>query len=318
MNQFTGQNPFANQQATTNGGGNVNTSRQFNANNTDFLSNIQTGVSSGGQRMVIGGQEKQGKTSLICDAPRALLIPLEQGFASQNVPRTPLLTSFRDVMGVLGEVKTRCMRGEFQPRTLAFDSATALERLIHTEVLSRDPKYQPGNAQALTMEAALGGYGKAYQFANELFAEFLNACDELVLNAGLNILLTAHVFAARQMDPAFGEFDQWDLLLHSPKNNRTYGKREMITQWADLIGIIHEPFFITKSSDGSNFAQANSLNKGRVLAVERTPQYVAGNRYGVSGTVPIPDPTRNRYGTAWNALAQEIYNARGIDVFNRD
>lgn len=284
----------------------------------NLLASVTSGRSSGGQRFVIGGQEKLGKTSLACDAPRTLLVPLEQGFAAQSTMRTPMLNSFAEVMGLLGEVKSSCQRGDFKPRTLAFDSGTALERLIHDEVLRRDPKYSADNAQALTMEAALGGYGKAYQFANELFANFLGACDELVLNAGLNIVLTCHVFPAKQMDPAFGEFDQWDLLLHSPKNNRTYGKREMVTQWADLIGILHEPFFITKGSEGSNFAQANSLNRGRVLAVERTPQYVAGNRYGVKGTVPIPDPTQNRFGTAWNALAAAIYNASGVDVGNHD
>lgn len=293
------------------GGSNVGTGGSI-------LAGITSGRSSGGQRIVIGGQEKLGKTSLACDAPRTLLIPLEQGFAAQNAMRTPMLTSFDQVMSLLAEIKASCQRGDFQPRTLSFDSGTALERLIHDATLRRDPKYSQNNAQALTMEAALGGYGKAYQFANELFANFLGACDELVLNAGLNIVLTCHVFAARQMDPAHGEFDQWDLLLHSPKNNKTYGKREMVTQWADLIGIVHEPFFITKGAEGSNFAQANSMNRGRVLAVDRTPQFVAGNRYGISGTVPIPDPTKNRFGTAWNALAQAIHNACGVDVFNRD
>ena len=292
-------------------------SQAASAGTSNILANVTTGRARMGQRIVIAAQEKMGKTSLACDGPRVLLVPLEQGFATMNVPRTPLLNSFEEVKQLLGEVKAQCIAGTFQPKTLAFDSASMLERMIHDAVLRRDKKYLPGNAGGLTMEAALEGYGKAYQYANELFGEFLALCDELVINAGLNIILTCHIFAAKQIDPAFGEYDQWDLLLHSPKNNKSYGKREMITQWADMIGFLHEPMFIAKG-ENSNFSQGTSLRQGRVLAVERTPGYVAGNRYGVSGTVPIPDPTKHRFGTGWNSLANAIHNASGIDVFNKD
>ena len=167
------------------------------------------------------------------------------------------------------------------------------------------------------METAHGGYGKAYAYANGLFDEFLKACDELAIFGGINIIFTCHVFAAKQTDPAYGEYDQWDLLLHSPKNNRTYGKREMLTQWADMIGFLHEPMFITKG-EGENLQRAQSKNMGRVLGVSRTPGYVAGNRYGLTGEITIPDPSRHKFGTAWNVLADAIWNAKGIDVYNRD
>ncbi len=281
----------------------------FGQSNTSILSGVTTGIANSGQRIVISGVEKVGKTTLACNAPRALLVPLEIGYAAMNVPKTPMLTSFEQVMSLIGEIKDQAQRGQFQAQSLVFDSATALERLIHDAVLRRDPAYMQKNAKALTMEAALGGYGKAYQFANELFDQFTKACDELAVYGGINIILTCHVFAAKVVDPAYGEYDTWDLLLHSPKNQKNYGKREMITQWADMVGFLHEPLFVTK---GENMAQATSLNRGRVLAVDRTPGYVAGNRYGVAGTVPIPPVG------GWNSIAHAIYNASGIDVFNRD
>jgi hypothetical protein len=281
----------------------------FGQRPSSILSNISQGVGRTGQRIVISGVEKVGKTTLACNAPRALLVPLEIGYAAMGVPKTPMLTSFEDVMSLIAEVKDQAQRGQFQPLSLVFDSATALERLIHDAVLRRDPAYMQKNAKALTMEAALGGYGKAYQFANELFDQFTKACDELAVYGGINIILTCHVFAAKVIDPAYGEYDTWDLLLHSPKNQKNYGKREMITQWADMVGFLHEPLFITK---GEGMNQATSLNRGRVLAVDRTPGYVAGNRYGVSGLIPIPPVN------GWNSVAHAIYNASGIDTFNRD
>lgn len=278
-----------------------------------ILGGITTGMSSTGQRIVISGVEKVGKTTLACSAPRALLVPLEIGYASMSVAKTPMLGSFAEVMALIGEVKAQAQRGAFPYMTLVFDTATALERLIHDAVLQRDPSYHNKNAKALTMEAALGGYGKAYQFANELFDTFTRACDELAMYGGINIVITCHVFAAKVVDPAYGEYDTWDLLLHSPKNQKNYGKREMITQWADMVGFLHEPLFVQKT-EGEQLQRATSMNRGRVLAVDRQPGYVAGNRYGISGQIPIPPQG------GWNSLAHAIYEASGhnIDVFNRD
>ena len=174
-----------------------------------------------GIRAVISGVEKVGKTTLACSAPRTLLVPLEQGFASVSINKTPMLEAFSDVLTLLDEIITKCQQKQFPYQTLAFDSATALERLIHDAVLRSDPQFIKGNKKALTMEAALGGYGKAYQYANELFAQFLARCDYLAVNHAINIILTCHVFAAKVIDPTAGEYDTWDLLLHSPKNQKS-------------------------------------------------------------------------------------------------
>lgn len=306
-------NPFANIQLG--GGGNAPSNFGGSAAGTSVLSGVTTGMSAMGQRIVISGVEKVGKTTFSCMAPRTLLVPLEIGYAAMPVAKTAMLTSYEQVMGMIAEVKAGCQNGTFNYQTLVFDSATALERLIHDAVLRRDPSYHNKNAKALTMEAALGGYGKAYQFANELFDDFTKACDELAMYGGINIVITCHVFAAKVIDPAYGEYDTWDLLLHSPKNQKNYGKREMITQWADMVGFLHEPLFVTKA-EGDQLARATSMNRGRVLAVDRQPGYVAGNRYGIGGTIPIPAPPN----LGWNSLANAVYEAsRGvIDVFNRD
>jgi hypothetical protein len=264
-----------------------------------------------GIRAVISGIEKVGKTTLACNAPRALLVPLEQGFAGVVVNKTPLLTTYSDLMILLSEIIAKVQTGEFPYQTLVFDSATALERMIHDAVLQADPTYGKGNKKALTMESALGGYGKAYQYSNELFHGFLQQCDWLATHGGINIILTCHVFAAKVMDPAFGEFDTWDLLLHSPKNQKTHGKREMLTQWADLIGFLHEPLFVAEV-EGKSLMRGISANKGRILGVNRTPGFVAGNRYGMLNDISIPKTG------GWNSLAHEVYNSSGLDYFNRD
>jgi hypothetical protein len=273
-----------------------------------MLGSVTQGIQQTGQRIVIAGVEKIGKTTMACSSPRPLLVPLEMGYAAMTVPKTRVPQSFAEVMGLIAEVKAAAQRGQFPGQTLVFDTGTALERLIDLQTIADDPTSQQ---KKLTMETAHGAYGKAYAYSNMLFDRMLKALDELAIFGGINIVITAHVFASRGIDPIHGEFDTWDLLLHSPKNQKTHGKREMLTQWADLVGFLYEPIFITKG-EGETLARGTSKNQGRVIGVSRTPGYVAGNRYGLNGEIPIPPIN------GWNYLADAIYNRSGIDVYNRD
>jgi hypothetical protein len=276
-----------------------------------ILANVTTGISRTGLRIVIAGQEKMGKTTLCAGAPGALLIPLEVGFGGVNVSKTPMLQTWEEVTALMAEIITLAQRGQFKYKTIVFDSGTALERHIHDAVIRRDPGFRAGGKKVITMESAHGGYGKAYNLANEEFDQFLQQCDLLAVYAGINIVITCHVFSSKIMDPTSGEYDSWDLLLHSPKNQKTYGKRERITQWADIVGFLYEPIFVSKSE---NMTKAVSQNKGRMLGFSRTPSYVAGNRFGINVEVGVPAPPAN----GWNyTLGQALHHFAGIDVFTR-
>lgn len=277
---------------------------------TSILGAVSTGVTRSGLRIVIAGQEKMGKTTLCAGAPGVLLVPLEVGFGGVNVAKTPMLQSWEEVLQLLGEIATLAQRGQFPFKTLVFDSGTALERHIHDAIIRRDPAYRPGSKKVITMESCHGGYGRGYNLANEEFDQFLQLCDQLAVYGGINIVITCHVFASKIMDPTSGEYDSWDLLLHSPKNQKTYGKRERITQWADIIGFMYDPIFVSKTD---NMTKAVSQNKGRVIGFNRTPAYVAGNRFGIMGEYPVPAPPAN----GWNTLAGVLHQFSGIDLFTR-
>ncbi len=277
-----------------------------------ILNTINTGVTRTGLRIVIAGQEKIGKTTLASGAPGALLVPLEVGYAGVSVAKTAMLQSLEDVNQFVSEVMGYAQRGQFPYKTIIFDSATALERHIHDAIIRRDPAYRPGGKKLITMESCHGGYGKGYNLANEEFDHLLQMFDQLAVYGGINIVLTCHVFSNKVMDATAGEYDSWDLLLHSPKNAKTYGKRERITQWADVIGFLYEPVFVSKA-DGATMSRAVSQNKGRVIGLSRTPAYLAGNRFGITGEFPIPGPPAN----GWNTFAQVLHHFSGIDVFTR-
>lgn len=277
-----------------------------------ILQNISSGISPTGIRMVIAGQEKMGKTTFGAGANGVLLVPLEVGYAGVNVSKTPMLQNYDQVKQLMNEVIALAEQGPLPFKTMVFDSATALERHIHDYVLRMDPAFKVGASKTVTMESAHGGYGKAYNLANGIFEELLKQFDTLAVYAGVNIILTCHVFSSKISDPTIGEYDSWDLLLHSPKNQKTYGKRELITQWADVVGFLYEPIYLVANDKGSS-ARAISQNKGRVLGLSRTPSYTAGNRFGLIGELPIPAPPEN----GWNHFANALYTKTGIDIFTR-
>jgi hypothetical protein len=274
-----------------------------------MLENIKsTKDSYAGIRIAIAGVEKSGKTTLVCGSPQALLIPLESGYAGQDVQHIPMITRYQDFVSLLQEITTACEAGNFPFRTVVIDSVTALERLIHEGVLLSDPTYKGGANKNVTMNSAHGGYGKSFDIANERFMELLNIMDVLALHYGINMVFTAHVFADQMLDPQVGEYSSWNIQLHSPKNYKTFGKRELFLQWLDGIFFLHEPLMITEQH---GIKKGISENRGRVLGLSRTPSYLAGNRFGLEGEISIPKEQ------GWNHLAQSIYESCGIDVYHR-
>lgn len=273
-----------------------------------YLAGLKTGTSPSGMRAVIYAVEKMGKTTLTSDAPGAIIVPTEVGVESASLlaQKGDMVVSWDQLMGIQQELMQAGSAGHLVGKTIVYDSATAIERLIHNKIVGNENG--TAGKKAPTMESAMGGYGAAYTYANQLFASFLQTLDYLAVTCRANVLFTAHAFASRAIDPMQGEYDTWDILLHSPKNNKTYGKRELLTQWADLVGFLHEPFYVNKDADS---AIASSAGKGIVLAVARTPQYVAGNRYGVVNPIPIP------LKDGWNHLAHAIYHASGKDFYRR-
>ncbi len=286
-----------------------------------YLAQVSHGAIAAGQRMIVAGPEGIGKTTLACGAPAALLAPMESGSGSISVARLPPLDKWEAVEAVCLELIAASQAGRIaRGSSIIWDSLTALERMIHDFTIRSDPGYKPNNAGKLTMATAHGAYGKAYDVALETFGRFTRYLDALAIHGGINCICTCHVFASTVVDPAHGEYRSWDLLLHSPKNEKTYGIREFATQWADFIGFLHEPIFVMKAEEGAKMAKAVSGGQGRVIAVDRQPGWVAKNRYQLGGLVAIPDPAKSGgLGQTWNHLAAAIYEGSGktIDLYNR-
>ena len=260
-----------------------------------------------GIRMVVYAQEKMGKTTFATAAPDAVLIPLEQGYADVDTSKVlvaPMVKTLPELYAQLQDIYKRCADGTFPKKSVVFDSVTALERIIYASITEAeaDPKHK-------TMNAAMGGYGKAYDYAMGLFTGILDGLDHIVTYHGINVIFTAHAFSAKHIDPSAGEFDIWDILLHSPKNSKTYGFREVFTQWVDICGFMHDNIIATEQN---GIQAAAKVGEERAMSLTRAPAYVAGNRFKMTGDLVIP------LEGGWNVFANALYAATNerINVYN--
>lgn len=264
-----------------------------------LLSTIRTTRKPRGRRIVIHGKEKMGKSTFLSECPDILVIPLEIGYETEKQKHavTGMCTSLQVFVKAIQDITTLCNANRFPYKALGVDSLTALERLLEKFTIASDPSATANS----TMITVHGGFGKGYDISRKYLEQILQSFDVLAVNYGLDILCTAHSFAGKIADPTAGEYDQWDLLLHSPKDNKKYGNRELVTQWADFIGFIYEPLTVMQTSE--KMARGISQDGGRVLGVDRTPSYVAGNRFGITGEIPLTK------GNSWNAFSSAFLAA---------
>lgn len=254
-----------------------------------FLSKAINRNQAKGIRTAIYGSEGSGKTTLATSAPKTILIPTEDGWIgldkNSDVVILPTVAIYEDIIGINRELAVLFQSdpANFPFKHIVIDSATALERLIHDYTLRSDPKYA---TTKLTMESAHGGYGASYNFANDLFTKLLSTFDWFVAR-GINVTITCHAMAITEKDTIAGdEYTSMDCALHSPRNGKSTGKREILKQWVDILGYLHTPVYVTGKEGG--FKTAINASSDKVLGLHGNPKYAAKNRFSVQEPIIIP------------------------------
>lgn len=285
-----------------------------------YLATVQAQPRQEGKILVIAGEVGLGKSTLVSGAPNRLYVPTELGEPQPN--SLPIVTSWETVLGLTDELIATAQAGHAIPGTIVFDSATAMERLLFDYTIRNDKDILAGKklARPLSMETSHEGYGKAYIWAKDKFQEFIDKCNLLRTNVGTHFVFTCHTFTERVIDPTVGEFDKISLLLHSPKNSKNYGNRELLEQQASLIGLLRKPILVSK---GEKFSQAMDAGQGHILSVSPQPSFTAKNRFNLTDDISmvydrsVTDGENSK--NLWNNLANAVWQGSGnkVDLFNR-
>jgi hypothetical protein len=263
-------------------------------------------------RGLIYGCEKSGKTTLAASVPNPLFILLDDALGINLVDSTELITTHSDFIdtlksGVIKELKA----GTFNYESIVIDDFTALERLIHKEILEKH-----GGDPSLTIASCLGGYGKGYDLATLMFADVIALLDVISLGYGINVFATAHSQNVTKVDSETGEYTYTSIQLHSPLDGKRGGKRELAIQWADLLIYLRQPLKIVGGKGNKGGVGLAKADGSIVAEVCPNVSFVAGNRYGLSESVNIPRFDSIDDNRSWDYVAMEIKNTSGLDFMS--
>lgn len=236
-------------------------------------------------RMVIHGGEKVGKSSFCAASVNPIFLPTEEGLkglrARAAVPQgKKRLETYEEFRNALTWVKQNAR--SFQ--SVVIDSADWLELLIHAKICRDSRKNNMGEA--------CGGYGKAYLVALDLWQSVLLELDELN-GMGLWIILICHSKSVLFNDPMGEPYDVWTMKLHTPKGQN--GSLELLKEWADIIAFAAAEKMISETQTSKANEKSDKTFRAyetgrRLLHLEPTQAFLAGNRYGLRGSCDLTWP----------------------------
>lgn len=240
-------------------------------------------------KMVIYGPEGIGKSSFAAQAPGALFIDTEGSTVHMDVRRLPTPQSWTMLLQEVDYV----LRTPGLCQTLVIDTADWAERM------ARDHVCNTHNVKGLEDFS----YGKGYVYLYEAMGQLLNQLTEVV-NAGMNVILTAHAKMRKFEQPdELGSYDRWEMKL----TKETPG---MIKEWADLVLFATYETYIIKEQGKEKSNKGKAHGGARVMHTTHHPCWDAKNRHGLPDKLPLDfGQVANLFATQQAAPVQEPASA---------
>ncbi len=226
--------------------------------------NIKSGKVPRPQKIVIYGPEGIGKTTFAASFPDPVFIDTEGSTYHMDVRRVDKPSSWTELLTIVKQFAASpgiC-------KTVVIDTADWAERLCSDEICAKNQKKSIEDF----------GYGKGYTYLQEEFGRLLNALED-VINAGMNVVVTAHAKMRKFEQPdEMGAYDRWEMKL-------TKQVAPMIKEWADMVLFAnYKTYVVTTDKNG----QKHKAQGGkRVLHTSHHPCWDAKNRHGLPEELPL-------------------------------
>lgn len=219
------------------------------------------------KKIVIYGPEGIGKSTFAAHFPQPLFIDTEGSTKELDIARLPAPSSWEMLNQELDFVKQN------KPcQTLIIDTVDWAEALCIEHICAKHGKTGIEDF----------GYGNGYVFEKEEFGRFLNRLTEVV-NAGINVVLTAHAILRKFEQPdELGSYDRWELKLGKKTTNLI---APLVKEWADMVLFAnYKTLAVAVDKDGKKHKAQGGR---RVMYTAHHPCWDAKNRYGLPEEVPM-------------------------------
>ena len=232
---------------------------------------ISTGKKIKPITMILHGVHGIGKTTFGTNAPKPIYITGEE-IEEIDSAKFPKCTSWEDFTKYLTYI--RDFNHDY--KTLVIDTLDSIESLLWKHILKDD--------KSDDMARAMGGYGKAYTLATQMFTEIRDGHLSAIKEKGINIILLCHSTKNKFEDPLTQtSYDIYEMKLH--KNNKGSGAYPVFAEWVSIIAFANfEVFTVKDKKSDKNFAIGDG--ERRMFCTPR-PAYDAKNRYNLDDELPL-------------------------------
>ncbi len=223
--------------------------------------NITTGKVPKAQKVVLYGVEGIGKSTFASQFPDPLFIDTEDSTLHMDVKRFDKPTSWEMLKQQVDYVK------QSRPcQTLVIDTMDWAEALGKRHLMAQNKWSDVGN-----------DYGNKYIALEKEMGNLLNQLSE-VIDAGINVVITAHAMLRKKEEPdEMGAFDRYELKLEKKSAG-------IVKEWADMVLFAnYKTTVITDSKTNSKKATGGQ----RMMYTTHRPAWDAKNRIGLADELPF-------------------------------
>jgi len=223
---------------------------------------ITSGLMPSAQKVVIYGPEGIGKSTFAANAEDAIFIDTEGSTKHLNVKRLPPPTSWSMLLSEVEYIATTpgiC-------KTLVIDTFDKAEQLCIEHVCNAHHK--SGIEEF--------GYGNGYVYVKEELGRGLDKLES-VINAGINVILTAHAQIRKFEQPdELGAYDRYELKLGKRTSSLT---APLVKEWADAVLFANYKTYSIAADEQGRKHKAQGGK--RVMYTAHHPCWDAKNRWGL-------------------------------------
>lgn len=229
---------------------------------------VERGARMTALKVVIYGPEGIGKSSLASQFPNPIFIDTEDSTLHMDVNRLKRPSSFTELLKMIDWVKQNRAYS-----TLIIDTADWAQQLAEKHVLTEN--------SWSSIESP--GYGEGYVKVREEYGKMLDKLTDVV-DAGINVVLTAHAEVKKFEDPTeIGAYDRYELKLAKRSNAQIAG---VTKEWADMVLFLNYKTISVKTGEGFN-ATYKGQGGVRTIFTSHHPAYDAKNRFGLPAEMPL-------------------------------
>lgn len=242
-------------------------------------------------RMFLYGTKGIGKTTLVVEAQKSLLVDPEGGSDQLDVNARidqPHVNTWAKLNAVTDDICTNPIYSEFT--TVGFDTADWIEKLCWRHCIQRDKPKSKGDYD---LEASIEayGFGKGYEVAADEFRKWLARLERLRA-VGKNVVIIGHSATKKVQNPVGEDYEQFRPSVHDKV-------AALISGWVDIMAFAMYQVIVTKASKFAKAKAQNAMMAGvRWLYTSPSPAWEAKSRY------LLPERMQLDAGEFWAALAR--------------